>query len=202
MPAWAWPTPTATPGTDGEPETPGWPAQDSGYLPGRQDHPNARPGIRGHPRRRTQTAPLCSDDAAQCVNMRTDSTLSPAQSRGSGQPHPPALWRPDRTGRFHRDVPEHGRLPTAARWMIRGWRPSPAQDSDRGHRRHPDRPGQCSMHCGRRSQCHGNREDPVGGRTGRSQSRGLMYKYAARATAHGTDRQGCWSPDNNTKVPC
>ena len=30
----------------------------------------------------------------------------------------------------------------AARWMTRGWRPSPARDSGRGHRRHPDRPGQ------------------------------------------------------------
>jgi hypothetical protein len=36
------------------------------------------PGIRGHPSRRT-TAPLPIDDAAQCVNMRTDSTLNPAQ---------------------------------------------------------------------------------------------------------------------------
>ncbi len=36
--------------------------------------------IHGHPSRRTQTAPLGSDDAAQYVSMRTDSTLNPAQS--------------------------------------------------------------------------------------------------------------------------
>ena len=30
------------------------------------------------------------------------------------------------------------------RWMTQGWCPSPARNPDRGHRRHPDRPGQDS----------------------------------------------------------
>jgi len=30
------------------------------------------------------------------------------------------------------------------RWMTLGWCPSPARNPDRGHRRHPDRPGQDS----------------------------------------------------------
>ena len=45
---------------------------------------------------------------------------------------------------LRRGVPGHGRPPGPARWMTRGWCPSPNPDPDRGHRRHPDRPGRDS----------------------------------------------------------
>jgi hypothetical protein len=66
-------------GTDRRTEGWGWPGQDSGYLPTVAGLPKCSPPASAATKAAEPTAPLPIDDAAQHVNMRTDSTLNPAQ---------------------------------------------------------------------------------------------------------------------------